>query len=156
MIQFFRAYRDDRKGGLVVEAALLLPLLVAAGLGVIDASYMMIQNHKVESQLSLAANYISKSDTPQNREATAKTLAVTGTISGNGAPLITGWSANDVSIAYVTTQNANGEYRGEDNIQTVQLSTRIEYRGLGILSSFLPTKPMLTASVQERVVGGGL
>lgn len=156
MIGLWRKYRGDKRGALVVEAALLLPFLVAAGLGVIDASYMMVQNHKVESQLSVAANFLSKSDAPQLRETAAKTLAVTGSISAGQMALIDGWNTGDISITYLTTDNADESYRGEDNIRTVQITTQIEYNGFGILSSILPNKPVLSASVQERIVGGGL
>lgn len=146
----------DQRGGLVVEAALILPLLIAAGLGVLDASYMMVQNHKLESQLSVAANYLSKSDAPELREIYAKNLAVMGTVSGGNESLVKNWSTDDINVTYLMTANSNGIYRGDENIRTVQLSTQIDYSGLGILSSILPQKPVLTARVQERVVGGGL
>lgn len=146
----------DQRGGLVVEAALILPLLIGAGLGVLDASYMMVQNHKLESQLSVAANYLSKSDSPELREATAKNLAVMGSITGGSESLVKDWSTEDISVTYLATENPDGLYRGDETIRTVQLTTQLDYSGLGILSSILPQKPVLTARVQERVVGGGL
>jgi len=156
MIKRGQTYLTDISGGIIVEAALILPFLVTAGLGALDASYMMVQNHRLENQLSLAATYISKSDTPDLRETPAIQLAVTGDISGQGNPTVKGWKVEDVSIEYLTTSNIDGAYRGETAVRTVKLSTRFDYKGFGILSSILPETPTLAASVQERIVGGGL
>ena len=156
MIRVVKSYLSNRYGGIVVEAALIMPLMLTAGLGAIDASYMMLQNHKLENQLSAAASYLSKSDSPELRENYAKQLAVTGSVSGGDVSVVNGWSVSDINITYLTTDNSDEIYRGDTNILTVQLTTRLNYSGMGILSSIMPNRPMLSASVQERVVGGGL
>lgn len=146
--------RED--GGLVVEAALLLPFIVSAGLGGLDASYMLLQNHRLESQLQTASSYLSKSDDPASKETLAKQLAMTGSLDGSGDLLLPGITANDISITYETISNQSGLYRGDDTIKTVKVSAQFDYQGFGILSSLMPDGAFLTASVEERVVGGGL
>ena len=153
-------YQGDTSGSILVESALVLPLLIAAGLGSIDASYMMIQNHKLESQLAMAASYLSRSDNPANLETAAKNLALTGAIDGTKS-VIDGWSASDITISYVATENqtnGNGDslYRGDSTITTVVVSSQFKYKGFGVLSSTLPGKMSLNGRVEDRITGGGL
>ena len=147
---------EDENGGMISEAALLFPILIGLGLGGIDMSYMLIQNHKLESQLSAAAGFLSKSDAPEAIEILAKQLAVTGQIDGQGSAVIKGWTLSDVQIAYITTPNNGDIYRSDGDVRTVELSSRIDYRGFGILSSVLPNQARLSGRVQERLIGGGL
>ncbi len=159
-MSILKAYQREDDGSVLVESALILPLLIAAGLGSIDASYMMLQNHKLESQLAMAASYLSRSDNPSNLENTAKTLALTGTIDGSKA-VLKGWGLDDISISYLTTDNqTNGNggtlYRGDATVTTVVISSQFDYKGMGILSSVIPNGTSLNASVEERVTGGGL
>jgi len=156
VIRFWQTYRENREGGLIVEAALLLPLLITAGLGGLDASNMLLQNHKMEGQLTIASAYLSKSNDPAQRETSAKQLAVTGNVSGSGGAIIPGWSTNDVTISYATIDNSGELYRGGATIQTVRISSTLNYKGFGVLSSILPNGIKLKSSVEERIVGGGL
>ncbi len=145
----------DEYGGMIVESALVFPVLITIGIGGIDASYMLIQNHKVEGHLAVAANFLSKSDMPENHETTARNLAVTGNPDGNGDPIIKGWSTEQVRIKYITTANNNDSYRSDGDVRTIEISTSLDYKGFGLLSSILPETPRLSARVQERIVGGG-
>jgi len=151
----FGKFRRDNEGGLVIEAALLFPIFMSMLLGGADGSYMLIQNHKMEAQLSAAASFLSKSENPEFHETAARDLAVTGSPNG-GTAVIKGWTSSDITISYVTTANNGGRYRNDGDVRTVQLSSTLDYQGLGVLSSVLPNAPVLTATVQERIVGGGL
>lgn len=153
-------FNDDETGSVLVEAALVLPLLIAAGLGGIDASYMMLQNHRLESQVSMAASFLSRSDNPQNLELAAKNLALTGSIDG-GSPILKGWTINDISISYVDTNNdpdedGNTLYRGDATVKTVVVKTNFDYKGMGVVASFSREGLALSARVEERLIGGGL
>ncbi len=152
----FSKFRKNDDGGLVVEAALLFPIFLAIILGGADGSFMLIQNHKLETQLSTAASFLSKSDWPEQHETAARQLAITGSPAGGPTAILKGWSVEDIHISYVVTTNNRDDYRNAGDVRTVQLSSTIGYQGLGILSSVLPKKPVLSASVQERIVGGGL
>lgn len=154
MDRFWHMLRDDY-GGMIIESALVLPVLITIGMGGIDASYMLIQNHKLEGHLATAANFLSKSDMPENHETVARNLAVTGNPDGIGSPIIEGWSTDQISISYLTTANANNAYRNDGDVRTVEISTSVNYQGFGLLSAILPEPPRLTARVQERIVGGG-
>lgn len=156
MKSFISIFIDNEQGGLVVEAALLFPIFLGIMLGGADGSYMLIQNHKMETQLSAAASFLSKSEQPETHEARARQLAITGSPDGGTKTIIKGWSSSDITITYVTTPNNGGAYRNDGDVRTIQISSTVDYQGLGILSSVLPNKPALTASVQERIVGGGL
>jgi len=151
-----KSFAKDKKGGVIVESALILPLMISAGLSGLDASNMLLQNHKLESQLSMAGSYLSKSDNPPARESAAKNLAVTGDISGNGSARVKGWTTGDITVSYVTTSNTNGDYRGDSDIMTVKIYTELDYKGFGILSSIMPNGIKIKAEVQERIIGGGL
>lgn len=155
MITRLRHMFRDNRGGMIVESALVFPVLITIGMGGIDASYMLIQNHKLEGHLATAANFLSKSDMPENHETVARNLAVTGNPDGNGTPIIKGWSTDKVNISYLTTANNNNAYRNEGDVRTVEISTSFNYQGFGLLSAILPEPPRLTARVQERIVGGG-
>lgn len=155
MKSFLRHLARNEDGGMMAEAALIFPVLISIGMGGIDASYMLIQNHKLESQLSAAANFLSKSEFPENHESTARQLAVTGSPDGSSKAIIKGWSAEDINISYLTTSNTYSDYRNDGDVRTVQVSSTLDYGGFGILSSILPQAPQLTANVQERIVGGG-
>jgi len=155
-MRLFGKYHSDQKGGIIVEGALLLPLLILAGLGGLDASYLLLQNHRVESQLSMASSYLSKSGAPENRESQAKLLALTGTLDGTGKTVVPGWSSDDITINYIVTSNADETYRGTDDVRTVQVSTQFKFSGFGILSSVVPDGPQINVVVEERIIGGGL
>ncbi|NNE59157.1 MAG: hypothetical protein HKN36_13710 [Hellea sp.] len=152
----FKSFIRNKRGGVIVESALILPLMISAGLSGLDASNMLIQNHKLEGQLAMAGTYLSKSDNPVARESAAKNLAVTGDISGTGPARVKGWTAGDITVSYLATSNTNGDYRGESNIETVKIYTELDYKGFGILSSIMPNGITIKAEVQERIVGGGL
>lgn len=141
--------RND--GNVVIEAALILPFLISAGLGAADASYMLLQNHRAESQLTIAATYMSKAHYPQNVENQAKNLAVTGVIGSGGTPLIAGWSSQDINIAYKTVDNTSGSYLGGGSVKVVQISTEIPYSGLGIVNSITRNSIKIKVTVEERL-----
>ena len=155
-MKLFTTFARDENGGVIAEAGLLLPLFISAGLGTLDLSNLMLQNHKLESQLSMASSYLSRSSDPTNWETVAKQLAVTGTKDGSGNVKIKGWSTGDITITYQAVANSNGEYRGDEDIRIVTVSSNVDYKGFGLLSSVIPNGIQLNASVEERLIGGGL
>ncbi len=156
MTQKTIAYFENKEGGLVVEAALILPFLVTLVLGGLDISNLLLQNHKLESRLVMATTYLSKSDDPRGKEVQAKRLALTGNLDGIGEPLFPNWTAADISINYMTTSNQSGEYRGDSAVTTIQVSSEISLQGFGIISSIFPEGATISAKSEDRLVGGGL
>lgn len=149
-------YRRSTSGSVAIEAVFALPLLISIGFGAIDGSLLMIQNHKVETGLISAGNYLAKTPAPTNFEARAKRLATTGEIMSGGTPTIRNWSENDVIINYKTTANNNDgsgrAYRGNDAIKVVQLSTSIPFQGLGFIKSISGGSISIEARYEERLI----
>lgn len=148
-----RQYRSSESGAMAVEAVFVLPFLLILSFGAIDGSMMLLNNHKMESGLSAAGNYLASSQAPQAFETQAKWLATTGSIKPNGEPRIAGWSDSDVTINYRNIANQGREYRGGDTVQIVELSAVHDFTGIGVIRMFTGGTLTLRATHQERVVG---
>lgn len=146
----------DNSGAATVEAAIIVPILAVVGLGVMDCSYMLLQNHKMEQSLVSAANYMALSTDPRLVESQAKHIAVSGTTDPQAEPLIKNWAPGDVSISYVMVPNNNGLYRGGDFIRVVDISTSLPYEGFGIVKSIMGKGVTLSAQYQQRMTGTAL
>jgi len=157
MINPFKNIVRNQRGSVSAEAALSLPFLIVIGLGAADGSMLMLQNHKMESGLMAAGNYLSKAESPQNNESTAKTLATTGKLSSGGTPFISNWSASDIAISYLDTANIDGQdgvlYRGGDTIRVIKLSSSFTYEGLGFIKTVSNGAVRVKAEYQERASG---
>jgi len=149
--RLLKRLRTDERGSVVTEAAIILPFLSAIGLGAIDASFMLLQNHKMEQALVNAANFMSQSQTPVSFENQAKKLAVTGTLDNAAAPILKNWKASDITITYRLVPNTNGNYRGGEYIRIVELNSALPYQGFGIIKSIRGSNPVLKASYQQRL-----
>lgn len=147
-----RVLRQDRRGVAAIEAALLLPLLTLAGFGVIDASLLLLQNHKMENGLAAAGNYLSKAPNPNSVEVQAKRLATTGHVKAGGKALIAGWSDAAVTITYRSVSNNAGNYRGGNNVRVVRLTSQTPYQGLGLIKAISGGSLFLKASYENRLV----
>jgi len=151
-----RAYRDSESGTVAIEAVFALPLLILIGFGAIDGSLLMMQNHKAETGLVSAGNYLAKTPTPMSFEARAKRLATTGQMNAGGVPKIKNWSESDVAISYKSIANTDTgsgrNYRGSDTVKIVQLSTSIPFQGLGFFKSVSGGSIAIKASYEERLI----
>lgn len=153
LISLIRRYHTELRGAVVVEAAVILPFLAITGLGAVDASYMLLQNHKMEQALVSAAGFMSQSANPVSVESQAKTIAVNGSLAAGSDPLIKNWSPNDISISYRLVPNNNGQYRAGDFVRVVELETSLPYHGFGIIKSIRGSHVTLKASYQQRMTG---
>jgi len=132
------AYQNSEDGSITIESVFLVPLLFLIGFGAIDASFLMLQNHKVETGLASAGRYLSQTTSPQNYENHARRLATTGQMTIGGQQKIGNWAPANVMIIYKNTANPQTggvtNYRGGSTIKVVQLSTSVPYQGLGLIS----------------------
>jgi len=147
---------DDTSGVAAVEAAILAPFLGVLGLGVMDCSFMLLQNHKMEQALVAAANYMSLSIDPRQVEDTAKRIAVSGTTDPLAKPLIKNWSPDDIKIEYRLVPNTSGQYRGGKHIRVVNITTTHPYQGFGILKAVTRNNVVLNAQYQQRMTSTAL
>ncbi len=151
-----RTYLSCTQGVAAIEAALILPMLLLAGFGTLDASYLILQHHKMETNLATAGSYLSKSSDPQSLELQAKRLAATGQIRAGGRPTITNWSHDDISISYknFTNHQFRGRrlYRGGAVVKVVNISSSVPYQGLGLLNALSGGTITLSGAYEERLV----
>ena len=155
-----RNWNGCSRGSAAIEGALTLPFLIAAGLGTIDGSLLMLQNHKMEQALSLAGSYLARSDDPETHEDTAKSLAVHGTVekpTADSKKTIENWSVDQITITYNDTKNTETQgktlYRGGETIRVVKLSGSVDFKGLGFLNLLFDKDVKITAEYEERIPG---
>ena len=135
-----------------------MPFVITVGLGAIDASNMLLQNHKLETQLTMAGNFLAKSRTPTQYEVQAKNLACSGESTATvDKCVIPNWTVGDIQVSYATVSNAEldegFEYRDGNPVQIVRVSSDIRYTGFGLLSSIFGGSIRLSGSYEERVIG---
>jgi Flp pilus assembly protein TadG len=147
-------WQADR-GAALVESAIILPVFLTLVGGVYEFGFFLYQQQLVTSGVRDATRYLTLSADPTNstNQIDAKNLAVTGSIDG-GATRVSGWSAADVTVAIDSVDNATGTYSGGPTIQIVTVSTSFLDPTLGFLNLLGLKAPTITASHQERYVGG--
>src|SRR5213592_2954397 len=88
-----QSLRRDERGSALIEAAILMPLLIALLAGVFEFSWFFYQQHLVAIGLHDAVGYLARSSDTCNSTsrawkvelAQAKNLATSGSISGGAA-----------------------------------------------------------------------
>jgi len=159
-MRLLKAYQNSETGAVAIEAVFAVPLLILIGFGAIDGSLLMMQNHKAESGLVSAGNYLAKTPTPRSFEARAKQLATTGQITDGGARKIRNWSDSDVSINYKSVPNfftrSGRIFRGGNRVSVVELSTSIPFQGIGFFKSVSGGSITIEAQYEERLIAGDI
>jgi Flp pilus assembly protein TadG len=142
-------------GAALVEAAVVLPVFLALVGGVYEFGFFLYQQQLAISGVRDAARYLALTADPNNvnSQTGARNLAVTGSIDG-GIARISGWQPADVSIAVNAIDNSSGTYGNGALIQIVTVSTDFTDRTLGFLGLLGLNSPTISASHQERFVGG--
>lgn len=143
------------RGAALVEGAIILPVFLALIGGVYEFGFFLYQEQLVTSGIDDAARYLALSSDPANvaTQADVKKLAVTGSFSGD-VPRVRGWSTSDVTVSVDSVDNTTGTYSGGATIRLVTVSTSFTAPTLGFLSLLHLKAPTISASHQERVVGG--
>ena len=149
--------RSDDRGVAMVEMAVVLPVLLAIGLGVIEFGNLIFSRHLIENGVRDGARYAA--GLPYNTAAAAaKNIAQTG-VTGGGTSYRVSWWNNPsmVNVVYTTVTNIDGSgnklYRGGDTIPLVTVSTSVIYPSLGLLGYFGLGPITLSASHEERLFG---
>jgi len=142
----------NTRGAMAVEAAVILPVLLLFGFGAADYGNLLLQKHRMSTGLVTAGNFLARSSSPESLETPARNLAVTGSTTGTD-PRVNGWQITDVAISYRSQQNTNGDYRGDDDIRTVILSSETVYTGFGIVTMISPGGVTIRSRYEERILG---
>jgi Flp pilus assembly protein TadG len=151
----------EETGVAAVEAALVVPVLVLFGFGVLEFSNGFFDHQQVTTGVRDAARYLARVSDPTDAtsQGYAKNLAVSGAIAG-GKARVAGWTVANVTIAIANVANpinpATGEltYRGANPLKIVTVSTSFPYRQMGFLTAFGLATPPLTVAHSERWIGG--
>jgi Flp pilus assembly protein TadG len=153
----------DQRGSALIEAAVVIPLLIALVFGVFEFSWLFYQQHLVAIGLHDAADYLARSPDPCNaasrtwkaEQQHAKNLATHGSLSG-GAARVRGWTAQMVTTKCSKIDNpvepsGLSRFRGA-SIYVVTASTQFTYPSLGFLSLLHLRSPAISASYSERAI----
>jgi hypothetical protein len=113
----------------------------------------------VQTGVRDAARYLARVADPSASEATARNLALRGTVDGSGSVRVKGWQPAQIQIIYKTIANPIDEttgrrlYRGRDPLVVVRVSTAFDDPGLGLLNAVGLGPVRVTAAHEERYVG---
>ena len=145
-------------GAAMVEMTAVTPFLIILGLGIFEFGNYFYNHHIITTGIRDAARYLARFDNPLAQSMQGQQLAVAGEIAG-GQQRIAWWNAGDISVNLRTIANPldpnTGErpYRGKDPISIVQVSTNVNYGGLGFLNTLGLGPLNITVFHEERVIG---
>lgn len=96
--------REDERGAILVEFALVLPLFLMLLAIVLEIGLALHQQNILEKSVSTAASIAAHSNYPLDSDSRtrAANMAKTGNVSG-GTPLLAGWNESEASLQ-ITTQ----------------------------------------------------
>jgi len=150
---------SDQRGAVIVEGAVVFPVLFLIAFGVFEFSNLFYSHHIITTGIHGAARYLARLDNPASAEDIARNLAVTGTTDGSGPRRVSWWDPSRVSVTVREVPNpldpATGErrYRAASTVKVVEVRTEVTYAGLGNLP-LLGIKPIaFSVSHTERVIG---
>jgi Flp pilus assembly protein TadG len=151
----FKSVRQAERGSALLEAAIILPVVLALAGGGFEFGFFLYQQQLIVSGVRDAARYLALSADPTSdiNQSNARNLAVSGSIQG-GPPRVPGWTVSDVSVAVDFADNPVGANSAGPKIPIVTVSTSFVDPSLGLLDLLGLGKPTISASHQERFVGG--
>ena len=165
------SFQRDIGGAVMLEAAILLPVLLFLGLAAFEFSNVFFQHQAVTAGVRDAARYAARTPRPVGASceetiesaevvSAAKNLAVSGDIYTATPSRAAGWKASDVTITATTIDNpvdavtGARAYRGPSPICIVRVTSSYTYRKIGVLSGFNFIAPTIAVSHTERWIGG--
>ena len=161
----FNRLQGDDSGVSIIELAVILPVLLTIGLGIMEFGNLIYRQHLIINGVRDAARYASgrpydAANTSQTASisAAAQNIATQGAISG-GTSRISWWAPGTVTVAYATVPNGSAScgssrcYRPIGDVAVVTVSTSVAYQPLGFLGFLGLGAITLNSSHQERVIG---
>jgi len=127
---------------------LAVPVLLLIGLGAAEIGNLVADTHRMKTGLAAGARLLARAQDPEDLEADAKNLAVTGTTAEDGTTRVWGWKASDVTVSYRMVANTGVDpYNAGAEVRIVRLESNIDYGGLGL---FRLTGAMKVRAVHEE------
>ena len=143
----------------MIELTLVMPFLIALGLGTVEYGQAFYHNHLITNGLRDGARYLARVDDPAAEAAKGRDIAATGEIGGT-TNRVSWWSSADVTVSVLNVANPvdpnTGErlYRGSDPIKVVRVSTNVNHPGFGFLAVIGISTPLnINVAHEERVIG---
>lgn len=164
------SFLRDRRGSVLVEAALLMPVLIFLGIGAFEYSNLFFKHQAVTAGTRDAARYAARAPRPAGMSCeqalaseeivtAAKNLAVSGDIFSS-TPRVSGWGAADVTITATTVDNpidpvtGTRAYRGPDPICVVRVTSSYSHSEMGLFDNLNMIPSTISVSHAERWIGG--
>jgi len=144
-------YLKDTEGAVIVEGAILFPVLALIAYGITDVSMMLLQSHKMEQGLVAGASYLARSQTPKLLTAQAKNIAITGRPDGSGPARVDGWTDSEITLT-IRNINNSGQFRSGATVQVAQFESAHPYEGLGFVKLASGGRITIRADHEERLV----
>jgi len=154
----------DTEGSVVVEAAVVIPVLIPLIFGALEFAWYFQKRQLVESGVRDAARYLARSNAAASDAnpcadgtavTNAKHIAMYG-VTSVGTPRIPGWTDDtSITIECPSFANSGGSYLGAALIYRVTVSASFADPAVGFFSIINLTAPNLRASHTERSIGPG-
>lgn len=146
---------QENSGAALVESAVILPVFLTLVGGVYEFGFFLFQEQLATSGVRDAAHYLALTADPTSvtNQNYAKNIAVYGSIDA-GTSRVRGWDPSDLSISVDAIDNSAGTYGGSSVVQIVTVSTRFTEQSLGFLGLLGLNVPTVSATHQERCIGG--
>lgn len=159
----WRRRAGGESGAALIELAVILPVVLLIGAGVIELANLMFNYQLVQNGVRDAARYGASLPFARDSAELAvqdgwiRNMAVTGQPAG-GTSRLQGWSTAQVTISRRTVANPTlsgglRSYRVDGDVQVLTVSARVPYPSLGFLGFLGLSSLSLSASQQERVLG---
>lgn len=152
------------RGAVLVEAALVVPVLLAIGLGVFEFGNAFYQYHLMSNAVRDAARYASgvtdidavctNGSATQNAIKDIALRTGKDPATGNQIKIWPGGRNNITVTCTAGVSNSTQYYRGPATIRSVTVAAAAPYQSLGLLGFFKLSTPTLTVYHQERLLGG--
>ncbi len=150
MLAFLTRFRRSRRGAVVVEFGLLLPLFILLVIGVVEFGRLLSQRTAIEKGLRAGATLAARSELPLSatQRLRIENLVRTGNIDGDGPYLVPGWATAGADVAVTTSSFSSGDVT---NLPVIRLEATVPYQPLipGVMSTLgLDTLQMRLAHEQ--------
>lgn len=154
LTQISKSFANDRKGVVLVEAMLALPVLLLLAVGILEFGTMMWQRQQVQAGVRDAARYWSRCRPVANGAAympctisNAQNIAIYGNPAGTGDARVPGWIPSEVTIIPASPPTV------PDATDIVTVSTTTAYEGSPLFRAVLSGTVDMGYWVQMRYVG---
>ena len=151
-------FHRDQRGVAMIEVTVVIPVVLAIGLGVIEFGNAIYSKHLITNGVRDGARYAAGRPADCACDADIKNIAMKGLLSG-GSYRVSWWNdpVTEASVTRAAVTNYDGAgnklYRGGATIPIVTVTATVPYQQLGFLSYFGLTTPTLSVSHEERVFG---